>query len=112
MSSLITTDVPHDKVVEVPVIALNRLLRAEAISCIVCDIEGGEVELLKGADLTSVDRVIVEMHDHITGLTGVSDVFDTMRRKGFVYDPRCSEGAVVLFRRLGYTEDKRPYGDV
>ena len=68
--------------------------------------------MLKGADLTSVDRVIVDLHDHIIGLTGISDVFDTIRRKGFVYDSRCSEGAVVLFRRLGYTEDRRPYGDV
>ena len=42
MSSLNTTDVPYDTVVEVPVIALNRLLRAEAISCIVCDIERGK----------------------------------------------------------------------
>ncbi len=112
MSSMIETDVPYDRIVNVPVLALNDLLRARAISCIVCDIEGGELELLKGADLASVDRVVVELHDHITGLSGVSDLFEIMRRKGFAYDPRCSEGTVVLFRQLGYCEDRRPYGTV
>ena len=43
MSSLNTTDVPYNTVFEVPVISLNRLLRAEAISCIVCDIERGKL---------------------------------------------------------------------
>lgn len=112
MSSMFETDVAYDHVVNVPVLALNKLLRDRAITCIVCDIEGGEIELLKGADLASVDRVVVELHDHITGLSGVSDLFDIMRRKGFTYDPRCSEGTVVLFRQLGYCEDRRPYGAI
>jgi len=112
MSSMFETDVPYDRAVSVPVLSLNELLRSRAITCIVCDIEGGEVGLLKDADLAGVDRVIVELHDHITGLSGVSSLFDTMRRKGFTYDPRCSEGTVVLFRRLGYCEDRRPYGTI
>ena len=112
MSSMIETDVPYDRAVNVPVLPLNEMLKTRAITCIVCDIEGGEVELLKGADLSGVDWVVVELHDHVTGLSGVSDLFNTMRRKGFTYDPRCSEGAVILFRRLGYCEDRRPYGEI
>lgn len=110
MSSMFETDVPYDRIVNVPVLSLNEMLRDRAITCIVCDIEGGEVDLLKGADLAGVDRIVVELHDHITGLSGVSTLFDIMRRKGFAYDPRCSEGTVVLFRQLGYCEDRRPYG--
>lgn len=112
MSSMFETDVPYDRIVNVPVLSLNEMLRDRAITCIVCDIEGGEVDLLKGADLAGVDRIIVELHDHVTGLSGVSDLFDTMRRKGFAYDPRCSEGTVVLFRRLGHCADRRPYGSI
>ena len=112
MSSMFETDVPYDCIVNVPVLSLNEMLRDRAITCIVCDIEGGEVELLKGADLSGVDRVIVELHDHVTGLSGVSNLFETMRRKGFTYDPRCSEGTVVLFRQLGYCDDRRPYGAI
>ncbi len=112
MSSMFETDVPYDRIVNVPVLPLNTMLRDRAITCIVCDIEGGEVQLLKGADLAGVDRVVVELHDHITGLSGVADLFETMRRKGFAYDPRCSEGTVVLFRRLSHCEDRRPYGAV
>lgn len=110
MSSMMETDVPYDSAVNVPVLPLNEILTARAITCIVCDIEGAEVALLSGADLAGVDRVVVELHDHVTGLSGVSDLFDAMRRKGLVYDPRCSEGAVVLFRRLDHCEDRRPYG--
>ena len=112
MSSMTETDVPYDRAVNVPVLPLNEVLKTRAITCIVCDIEGGEVALLKGADLAGVDRIVVELHDHVTGLSGVSDLFGTMRRKGFAYDPRCSEGAVVLFRRLGHCEDRRPYGAI
>lgn len=112
MSSMIETDVPYERAVHVPVMPLNEVLRDRAITCIVCDIEGGEVDLLSGADLAGVDRIVVELHDHITGLSGVSRLFDIMRRKGFTYDPRCSEGTVVLFRQLGYCEDRRPYGTI
>ena len=112
MSSMFETDVPYDRAVKVPVLPLNEMLLPRSINCIVCDIEGGEVGLLKGADMSGVDRVIVELHDHITGLSGVSELFEDMQRKGFAYDPRCSEGTVVLFRRLGYCEDRRPYGAI
>ena len=108
MSSMFETDVPYEKVVAVPVMPLNTLLRERAITCIVCDIEGGEVELLKGADLGCVDRVVVELHYHITGLSGAANLFDTMRRKGFAYDPRCSEGTVVLFRQLDHCKTAAP----
>ena len=112
MSSMFETDVPYDRVVNIPVMSLNEILRDRAITCIVCDIEGGEVELLKGADLAGVDRIVVELHDHITGLSGVADLFNALRRKGFAYDPRCSEGTVVLFRRLDHCLDRRPYGTI
>jgi hypothetical protein len=37
-------------------------------------------------------------------------VFETLAAKGFAYDPRHSEGSVVLFRRLRIPETLRPYG--
>ena len=88
---------------------LDALLRDEAIDLIVCDVEGAETVLFHGADLSAVDRIFLEMHDHVTGLSGVRGLFATMAEHGFVYDPRHSLGSVVLFQRLGAEDIVRPY---
>jgi FkbM family methyltransferase len=95
--------------VEVPTMNLDALLRDEAIDLIVCDVEGAEADLFERADLSSVDRIFVETHDHVTGLSGVRRLFETMQAQGFVYDPRHSTGSVVLFQRLGEADIVRPY---
>lgn len=109
MGSLMAGPNPHLGTVEVPIRGFSRLLRDEAISLIVCDVEGAEAFLFDGVDLNGVDRVFLELHDHITGLSGVGAVFATLQAKGFVYDPRHSDGGVVLFRRLRVPETIRPY---
>ena len=100
---------PYVGTVEVPTTSLDALLRDEGIDLVVCDVEGAETALFQDADLSGVDRVFVEMHDHVTGLSGVRRLFATMAGHGFVYDPRHSEGSVVLFQRLGTRDIVRPY---
>lgn len=109
MGSLSAEPNPWIATVEVPTLSLDGLLRDEAISLIVCDVEGAEAALFEGADLSGVDRVFVETHDHVTGLSGVRRLFATMHGHGFVYDPRHSTGSVVLFQRLGESDIVRPY---
>lgn len=109
MGSLMAGPNPYVATVEVPTRNLDAVLREEAISLIVCDVEGAEAFLFEDADLSGVDRVFVEVHDHITGLSGVGRVFETLAAKGFAYDPRHSEGSVILFRRLRTPETLRPY---
>lgn len=95
--------------VEVATMHLDKLIRDEAVDLIVCDVEGAETVLFQGADLSGVDRIFLEMHDHVTGLSGVRHLFATLADHGFVYDPRHSLGSVVLFQRLGATDIVRPY---
>jgi FkbM family methyltransferase len=95
--------------VEVPTMSLDGLLRDEAINLVVCDIEGAEDGLFEGADLSGVDRVYLETHDHVTGLSGIRRLFATMAEQGFVYDPRHSLGSVIFFQRLGDRDILRPY---
>jgi FkbM family methyltransferase len=109
MGSLMPAPNPYVATVEVPTLNLDALLRDEAIDLIVCDVEGAEAALFKGADLSGVDRMFVETHDHVTGLSGVGRLFATMAEHGFVYDPRHSLGSVVLFQRLGAKDILRPY---
>ncbi|PJN96832.1 FkbM family methyltransferase [Amaricoccus sp. HAR-UPW-R2A-40] len=109
MGSLMAGPNPHVGTVDVPTRNFSALLRDEAISLIVCDVEGAEAFLFDDADLSGVDRVFLELHDHLTGLSGVGAVFRTLAAKDFVYDPRHSDGGVVLFRRLRFPEIMRPY---
>lgn len=109
MGSLMAGPNPHVGTVEVPTTNLDALLREEAIDLIVCDVEGAESMLFEGADLSGVDRIFLELHDHITGLSGVARLFATLAGQGFVYDPRHSTGSVVLFQKVGPEDIVRPY---
>lgn len=95
--------------VEVPTASLDGLIRSEDISLIVCDIEGAESFLFENADLTGVTRIYLELHDHVTGLKGIRDLFQALEQKGFAYDPRYSAKSVILFRRVEEDEVLRPY---
>ena len=109
MGSLAKGPNPYNTEVQVPYRGLNALLEKEKISLIVCDIEGAESFLFAQAELCCVDRIYLELHDHITGLKGVASVFAAMAERGFAYDPRYSSGAIVLFRRVEDVETLRPY---
>ena len=109
MGSLTPGPNPYVGAVDVPTRNFSAILREEAANLIVCDVEGAEAFLFEGADLSGVERVFVEVHDHITGLSGVGALFATLATQGFVYDPRHSEGSVILFRRLRTPDVLRPY---
>lgn len=109
MGSLMAHPNPYVGTIEVPTHSLDRLLRDEAITLIVCDIEGAEAFLFEGADLGPVDRIFLELHDHVTGLRGVGAVFRALAAHDFAYDPRHSTGSVVLFQRVRPDEVPRPY---
>ncbi|MCF6272257.1 MAG: FkbM family methyltransferase [Rhodobacteraceae bacterium] len=109
MGSLSKDPNPYKSTVKVPVRGLNTLLKQAQVSLIVCDIEGAESFLFQDAELCCVDRIYLELHDHITGLKGIASVFEAMGTRGFSYDPRYSSGAIVLFRRVEKNETLRPY---
>ena len=92
-----------------PVTDFDALLRREAITLVICDVEGAETALFGRADLSGVDRVYLELHDHITGIAGIARVFGDLAAQGLAYDPRGSSGQVVLFRRLRFPEAQRTY---
>jgi FkbM family methyltransferase len=69
-------------------------------SLIVCDIEGGELNLFRDADLEGVDKIYLEIHPFRLGWQGVSELYANFARHGFAKDPRYSRRWVVLFRRV------------
>lgn len=90
----------YERETSVPTQPLADVLREFRPTLMVCDIEGGELELFDGPELGGLDRVILELHQKAIGGRGVQSVFDSLSAAGFHYDSFASRGAVVLFRRL------------
>ncbi|QQA42804.1 FkbM family methyltransferase [Pelagovum pacificum] len=85
--------------VEVPTMSFNAFVAERQPTMIICDIEGGEVELLKAAEMPSVNKFMVEVHTGATGPAGVNTVFSEMMKRGFYYSQKFSTGPVVCFLR-------------
>lgn len=99
MSSMIEAQGPYEEVIEVGSEDIDAFIAAQDINVLVMDIEGAERSLLAEADLSRIDRVFLELHDHLYGLQGLREIFAAMAAKGFGYDPRNSSGPCVQFSR-------------
>lgn len=95
----------HERVEQVKVENFNAVLASIRPSMIVCDIEGGELELFRNADLSGVKKVFLETHQKRLGRSAMIDLFDYFHARDFHYDQAHSEGAVVLFSHVD--RDKR-----
>ncbi len=84
---------------QVPVVKTTDLLNRHKPTVIVCDIEGGEVDLLDGSDLSSVRSAMFEVHKSVTGLAGINKLTATMAAQGLYYDPDFSVGVIVTYSR-------------
>jgi DNA phosphorothioation-dependent restriction protein DptG len=96
-SSLAPKPFGHKSVLTVPVKSFNAEIEAFAPNLIVCDIEGGELDLFLNSNLTGVTRVYLEIHQKNLGRMGVKRLFDAFSARNFHYDQHHSKGAVVLF---------------
>ncbi|WP_170990159.1 FkbM family methyltransferase [Aquamicrobium sp. LC103] len=85
--------------VEVPVVSLEKMVQLARPNVLLCDIEGAEVELLRGADLSMFDFALIEIHPPIIHAAGIRTVFDAMHTNGLVYEPAHSSGIFLAFRR-------------
>lgn len=99
MSSLTEHTAPFVQTEEIHSMDIDAFISETGIDYLVMDIEGAERDLLTTATLPGVERVFIELHDHLYGLHGVNEIIQSMGKKGFVYDPRGSSGACILFSR-------------
>lgn len=99
MSSTIADQGPYERVLKITSSDVDAFVRRHRINALVMDIEGAELDLLQKAELPGIERVFLELHDHLYGLTGVRNISDAMAAKGFIYDPRGSSGPCVLFSK-------------
>ncbi|HAW20137.1 MAG TPA: hypothetical protein DCX14_08145 [Flavobacteriales bacterium] len=71
-----------------------------APTVIVCDIEGGELDIFESADLSKVRNILMEVHQNIIGLDGVDRITKNLADKGLYYDPNFSVGHVLVYSRI------------
>jgi FkbM family methyltransferase len=98
-NSLANNKSNHNEIIRVQTMIFSDLVKTYQPSLLVIDIEGEEKHLFSGMDLSSVDRVCVEIHKSKIGPMGIKRVFRELHRQGFFYDPRFSRGTVPVFTR-------------
>lgn len=96
-----TSKIPgYQSEIVVPTKQLAEVLSEFTPTMIVCDIEGGEVDLFASADLTGIRTVLLEIHTWIVGRASIKRLFDAMSRNNLVYDEKASSRKIVAFRRI------------
>jgi FkbM family methyltransferase len=70
--------------IEVEKISMQRLIAEHRPTFLIADVEGQEVNIFQSLDLSSVNKVAIELHPHIIGDEACCSVIDGLRSAGFV----------------------------
>lgn len=82
-SSLIDTDTRNTREVRVPTADFAAVCEDFRPDVLILDIEGGELDLLRHADLAGIRAVVIELHPKAYGTDGARACKDVLRRHGF-----------------------------
>ena len=90
---------PKATCVRIRQIDFNSELRRVAPSFLIVDIEGGEYELLRNADLSGVSKLCIEIHPDVLGNARVSEMFARLMGAGLALDFTLMRKNVFYFYR-------------
>jgi FkbM family methyltransferase len=76
---------------------------------IICDIEGIEKEIFSNANLSSVQRLVVEVHPQVIGLLGTLKCVQDLAVSGFSLVESLCCGQVLVFDRNGSSSSIEPF---
>jgi FkbM family methyltransferase len=83
----------------VPILCLEREIATHDANVLICDIEGGEVQLLTGADLSRLRLIILETHYWAAGEAPTDAMIRDLIMQGFSLHLGASGGHVLVLRR-------------
>lgn len=95
---------PFTRAVKLRCYGLKGLIAEVNPTVIVCDIEGGEMGLFDGADLSGVRAVVIELHPKVYGEDGAARILATLAAKGIGISAQDGGGSKV--RLLERTEPR------
>ncbi len=96
-SSLVPVEGEEVEDLTVDMLNVKTVMTALKPTVIICDIEGGEAELLDALPLKGVRHLVVKLHPNHIGHAGMCTVFDAAGKAGLAYDPRISARRIVGF---------------
>lgn len=82
-SSLTDRDNRQTRPVQVKTAGFNETVAALKPDVLIMDIEGGELDVLKDADLSSIRAVVLEFHPGAYGIEGMRTCKDILKKAGF-----------------------------
>jgi FkbM family methyltransferase len=85
--------------VEVPGKALNYVVQRFRPTLLIIDAEGAERELFDGAELPTVTKIVLELHDRVIGTQGTDRVRATLSKLGFKEDRGLSTSEHLVLRK-------------
>ncbi|MGV6849505.1 MAG: FkbM family methyltransferase [Marinibacterium sp.] len=91
------------KTVDVPTRDFNSVCAGLAPTVLIMDIEGGELDLLRHADLSPFRAIVVEFHPGVYGAEGMRTCKDILRGQGFRRVEAVSTRTVWTCQRLAQT---------
>lgn len=92
--------VANKKPVRVPVTILEDEIAAHGANALVFDIEGFEDEIIMNADLSAIDKVVMEIHPNILGRERALELIDRMEAQGLALRADLIFGLVIGFERV------------
>lgn len=98
-SSLSADQSRAKEVVDVPTGDFNAAMKRFKPDVLVMDIEGGELDILRHADLTGVRAIVIEFHPEHYEVSGMKECKNVLRDAGFVRDDEVSTRIVWTAER-------------
>ena len=99
-ASSFTRRSPKATCIKVRQLDLDEELRRVSPSFLIVDVEGGECELLRGADLAAVSKLCLEVHPQLLGNAALSEMFAELVRSRFALDFFLMRKNVFYFHRV------------
>lgn len=98
-SSLLARPGKKSDAVTVPVLRYDALKQTFPHNAIMMDIEGGELDFLRHADLAGVEVFVAELHRDVYGREGMREVRRLLEAQGLAFDGAVSRVGVHVYRR-------------
>jgi FkbM family methyltransferase len=85
--------------VKIKQLCLEEQFEKHNINALVCDIEGGEFDLLALADLSNITKIVIELHYENIGKRKIDTLIRKITSEGFMIDISSCGYSVAYFHR-------------